>query len=60
MAWAGNGEIAKGLHRARLALQQRPEHPALVFVTDGQEAPPLARSDRPRHDDKPGATAGLG
>ncbi|MDE2370430.1 MAG: VWA domain-containing protein [Burkholderiales bacterium] len=59
MAWAGNSEIAKGLHSGWLAMQQLPDHPALVFVTDGQESPPLANANRPHYDDKPGEIGGL-
>ncbi len=59
MAWSGNSEIAKGLHSARVTVGDLPEHPALVFVTDGQEAPPLEPRFRPHFDDKPGQVAGL-
>jgi mxaL protein len=59
MAWTGNSEVAKGLHSAWTISQQLPEHPALVFVTDGQEAPPLHPRYRPHFDDKPGEVAGL-
>ncbi len=59
MAWSGNSEIAKGLHSARVLVGDLPEHPALVFVTDGQEAPPLEPRFRPHFDDKPGQVAGL-
>lgn len=59
MAWSGNSEIAKGLHSARVLVGDLAEHPALVFVTDGQEAPPLEPRFRPHFDDKPGQVAGL-
>lgn len=59
MAWAGNSEVAKGLHSAITIAQQIPGVPAIVFVTDGHEAPPLSPRHRPRFDDKPGEVAGL-
>lgn len=59
MAWSGNSEIAKGLHSGIDVARQLPGHPALVFVTDGQEAPPLNPRYRPSFDDKPGEVAGL-
>jgi len=42
MAWAGGSEITKGLMSALRIIARIPEHPAIVFVTDGHEAPPLA------------------
>ena len=44
MAWAGESQISKGLLSALRIAAHIPEHPAIVFVTDGHEAPPL-RSD---------------
>lgn len=59
MAWAGNSEVAKGLHSAITVAKQLPDKPSLVFVTDGHEAPPLNPRHRPAFDDKPGDVAGL-
>ena len=59
MAWSGNSEIAKGLHSAIGIARQLPRSPALVFVTDGHEAPPLNPRYRPAFDDKPGEVPGL-
>ncbi|MEJ8850601.1 vWA domain-containing protein [Variovorax rhizosphaerae] len=59
MAWSGNSEIAKGLHSAIGIAKLLPDKPSLVFVTDGQEAPPLNPRYRPAFDDKPGDVAGL-
>ena len=59
MAWSGNSEIAKGLHSAIGIARELPEKPSLVFVTDGQEAPPLNPRYRPAFDDKPGEVPGL-
>ena len=42
MAWAGGSEITKGLMSALRISALIPEHPAVVFVPDGHEAPPLA------------------
>lgn len=59
MAWAGNSEIAKGLHSALGIARQLPDRPSLVFITDGQEAPPLDPRFRRPLDDKPAAVPGL-
>ncbi|MEO7338230.1 MAG: MxaL protein, partial [Caldimonas sp.] len=59
MAWAGNSEIAKGLHSGIGIARLLPEKPSLVFITDGQEAPPLNPHYRPAFDDKPGEVPGL-
>lgn len=59
MAWSGNSEIAKGLHSAVDVARQLPGSPSLVFLTDGQEAPPLSPQHRPSFDDKPGEVAGV-
>ncbi|HKX40659.1 MAG TPA: hypothetical protein VJO99_05845, partial [Burkholderiaceae bacterium] len=59
MAWSGNSEVAKVLHSGIVIAKQLPGVPSLVFVTDGQEAPPLNPRYRPAFDDKPGAVNGL-
>lgn len=59
MAWSGNSEIAKGLHSGIVIAKELPGVPAIVFVTDGHEAPPLNPRHRPRFDDKPGEVQGL-
>ncbi len=59
MAWTGNSEIAKGLHSGLVIAKQLPGVPSLVFITDGQEAPPLNPRHRPAFDDKPGEVSGL-
>jgi len=59
MAWSGNSEVAKGVHSAIGIARQLPGTPALVFVTDGHEAPPLNPRYRPAFDDKPGEVPGL-
>ncbi|MGH8728347.1 MAG: VWA domain-containing protein [Burkholderiales bacterium] len=60
MAWAGASEIAKGLNfTLRLA---KGLDSALVFITDGHEAPPLHSQHRPKlgEDRVPGLIAGVG
>jgi mxaL protein len=59
MAWTGNSEIAKGLYSGIAIAHQLPDHPSLVFVTDGQEAPPVDPLRRPVFNDKPGEVPGL-
>jgi len=59
MAWAGNSEVSKAIHSGLGIAGALPEKPALVFITDGQEAPPLNPKYRPRFDDKPGEIPGL-
>ncbi len=59
MAWTGNSEVAKALHSAWATAQALPEHPAIVFITDGNEAPPLNPRFRPRFDGRPEEVAGL-
>jgi len=44
MAWAGGSQITKGLLSALRISAHMPDRPAIVFLTDGHEAPPL-RSD---------------
>jgi mxaL protein len=59
MAWSGNSEVSKGLHSALGIARDLPGKPSLVFITDGQEAPPLNPLYRPAFDDKPGEVPGL-
>ncbi|MBL8351770.1 MAG: VWA domain-containing protein [Burkholderiaceae bacterium] len=59
MAWSGGSEVAKGLHSAIDLSRKLPGRPAIVFVTDGHEAPPLNPRHRPRFDDTPGEVPGL-
>ncbi len=47
MAWGGGSEISKGLISALRISGRIPEHPAIVFLTDGHEAPPLRRDYAP-------------
>ncbi|SDM78973.1 mxaL protein [Methylobacterium phyllostachyos] len=57
MAWEGDSRIAAGLHRAiAMAAGLGTD---LVFVTDGQETPPLSGGEPPAFDGRPGAVRGL-
>jgi mxaL protein len=59
MAWAGGSEISKGVFFAlRIAKALEPSA-ALVFVTDGHEAPPLHPKLRPQYDGTPGEVRGV-
>lgn len=58
LAWAGASEVAKGLHSALRAARGLEPRPAVFFVTDGHEAPPLNPRHRPRFDGEPGEVAG--
>lgn len=59
MAWAGGSEVAKGLNWGlKMALALEPK-PALVFFTDGHEAPPISLRNRPRIDIKAGQVQGV-
>jgi mxaL protein len=59
MAWIGGSEVAKGLHSGLTIAKQLPGAPALVFITDGHEAPPLNPRHRPSFDDTPGEVPGV-
>ncbi len=58
MAWSGNSEVAKGFNNALRLVRALPQRPALVFVTDGHEAPPLNPRYRPPMDAERGKDAG--
>ena len=58
MAWAGRSEVAKGIGWAIRLAAALPDQPALVFVSDGHEAPPLHPAHRPAFGE-PGTIAGL-
>lgn len=47
MAWAGASEIAKGVNSGMETVKALPEGPALLFLTDGHESPPLNPRYRP-------------
>ncbi len=49
--WGNASEISKGVFWAMRAARTLADKPALVFVTDGQESPPLSESGLPLFDD---------
>jgi mxaL protein len=58
--WGNASEISKGVFWAMRAARALDEHPAIVFVTDGQEAPPLGAFTVPMFEDlKAGDVPGL-
>lgn len=59
MAWAGGSQIARGLFAGLQVASEVPGKPALVFITDGQEAPPVNPAFRPEFDGTPGAVPGV-
>lgn len=59
MGWSGNSEVAKGLYGALQTLAALPRPPALVFVTDGHESPPIDPRAPPPWNGASGALPGL-
>lgn len=59
MAWTGNSEVAKGLFGALAIAAGLPEKPALMFFTDGHEAPPVNPRYRPNFPGTPGEVRGV-
>jgi mxaL protein len=59
MAWTGNSEVAKGLYSGIGIAKALPSQPALVFVTDGNEAPPLHPQYRPSREGAERVVRGL-
>jgi mxaL protein len=47
MAWAGASEVAKGINSGMEAVKALPDRPALLFLTDGHESPPVNPRYRP-------------
>jgi mxaL protein len=59
MAWTGNSEVAKGVYSGIAIAKALPDTPTLVFVTDGQEAPPVNPRYRPAFGGQAGEVGGL-
>ena len=59
MAWAGASEIAKGINSGMEAVKALEGAPTLLFLTDGQESPPVNPGYRPRFTVDRGAVRGL-
>lgn len=57
MAWEGDSRVSAGLFRAIAMAGELGTD--LVFITDGQEAPPLPAAGGPAFEGKPGAVRGL-
>lgn len=59
MRWANASQVSKGVFWAVRAAKELQPHPAVVFVSDGHEAPPLDSSEIAPFDDvKPGEIVG--
>jgi mxaL protein len=57
--WGNASEVSKGVFWAMRAARQLDSHPAVVFLTDGQEAPPLGTAAFPMFEDlAPGQVRG--
>jgi mxaL protein len=48
MRWSNASEITKGVYWSLQAAQESDSHPDVVFMSDGQEAPPLDPDNLPR------------
>jgi mxaL protein len=59
MAWVGGSEIAKGINFGFKIVKKLPDKPGLIFISDGQEAPPIHPDYRPAMDVKPGDVRGM-
>jgi mxaL protein len=59
MAWDGNSEVAKGLNSGLQIANALEGRPALVFVSDGHEAPPISPNYRPAFSLPRGQVRGL-
>ena len=59
MRWANASQVSKGVFWAARVARELGTRPVVVFVTDGQEAPPMTTQELAPFDDlKPGETAG--
>ncbi|HEX4509672.1 MAG TPA: MxaL protein, partial [Burkholderiaceae bacterium] len=57
--WGNASEISKGVFWAMRAAKDLESHPAVLFITDGQESPPLGSSRFPMFEDlAPGQVGG--
>ena len=59
MAWEGNSEVAKGLNSGLQIANTLDGKPALVFISDGHEAPPISPNYRPSFSLPRGKVRGL-
>ena len=57
--WGEASEVWKGVFWSIRAAKEASDHPDVIFLSDGHEAPPLGAEDRPLFDDvKPGDVRG--
>ncbi len=59
MSWHGNSEVAKAYYAALRIAAADKNKPAIVFLTDGHEAPPISPLHRPNFVAPPEKTAAL-
>ncbi len=59
MAWAQASEVSKALFSLIKNVRKIKPSPAIVFLTDGHESPPLHETIRPRFVGTPGAVPGV-
>lgn len=51
MRWGNSSEVAKGVFWSVRVARDTEERPNVLFISDGQEAPPLRDGDRPAFED---------
>lgn len=59
MIWEPRSEVAKGLYKSLALMTQLPTETRLVFISDGDEAPPIDSRVTPRFGGEIGAVRGL-
>lgn len=59
MSWEPRSEVAKGLYKSIDLMAQLPAKTRIVFISDGDEAPPIDPAVTPRFNGTPGAIRGL-
>ena len=59
MSWAGASEVAKGINSGMETVKALSNKPALVFLTDGHESPPVNARYRPSFTVERGEVRGL-
>jgi mxaL protein len=59
MAWEDYSAVARGLYSGISVMQTLTPPPALVFITDGQESPPVNPAFAPQFDGTPGKIKGM-
>jgi mxaL protein len=59
MAWEDYSAVARGLYSGINVMRTLTPQPALVFITDGQESPPVNPAFAPQFDGTPGKVRGM-